>query len=76
MPKLKGKSKRGKQTALTVEPVAEDPQTRPSKEIIYDTQKRAPIREDVRCVNDDDDVDYDDEIVEEHEKKFVSVNVV
>ena len=65
MPKLKAKSRRGTKTAVTA---ATDIQ--PSKEIIYETPKRDPVRED----NDYDD--YDDEFLEEDAKRFVRENVV
>jgi hypothetical protein len=55
LPKLKEKSRRGTQTAVTSASVS-DPQIRPSKKIIYETPKREPVREDV---NDD----YDDEFL-------------
>ena len=46
-------------TDVTEASVAAD--TRPSKEIIYETPKREPVR---------DDADYDDEFLEENAKKF------
>ena len=54
LPTLKAKSRRGTQSAVTS---ASD--IRPSKEIIYETPKSEPVRED----NDDDD-DDDDEFLE------------
>ena len=44
--------------------VAAETHIRPSKEIIYETPKREPVRED----NDIDD--YDDEFLEENAKRF------
>ena len=46
MSKLKGKSRRVTQTDVTEASFAEDPHTRPSKEIIYETPKRKPVQED------------------------------
>jgi len=58
--KPKAKSRRGTQTEVTSASVAADTHIQPSKEIIYETPKREPVRED----NDDDD-DYEDEFLEE-----------
>jgi len=44
LPKRKAKSIRGTQTDVTVASIAEDPQTRPSKEFIYETLNREPVR--------------------------------
>jgi len=49
LPKLKAKSRRGTQTDLTPASVAADTHIRPSKEFIYETPKREPVRE-----NDDE----------------------
>ena len=62
MPTIEEKSRRVTQTAVTS---ASD--IRPSKEIIYETPKREPVRE--------DDDDYDDEFLEEDAKKFGRENV-
>ena len=45
--------------------VASDTHIRPSKEIIYETPKREPVRE----YNDEDD-GYDDEFLEDYAKAF------
>jgi hypothetical protein len=67
MSTLKAKSRRGTQTAVTS---ASD--IRPSKEIIYETPKREPVRED----NDDDDDYYDDDgFLQEDAKRFGRENV-
>jgi len=62
LPTLKAKSRRGTQSAVTS---ASD--IRPSKEIIYETPKREPVRE--------DDDDYADEFLEEDAKRFGRENV-
>ena len=49
LPTLKAKSRRGTQTDVTSASVS-DTHIRPSKEIIYETPKREPVRED----NDDE----------------------
>jgi hypothetical protein len=66
LPKRKAKSRRGTQTDETAASVAADTHIRPSKEIIYETPKREPVRED----NDDDDYYYDDEFLGEDAKMF------
>ena len=68
LPKIKGKSKRGTQTYVTAASVEEDHHTRLSKEIIYESPKFEPVREDV------DDDDYDDEFLEEDANKFGTEN--
>jgi hypothetical protein len=68
LPTLKAKSRRGTQTDVTSASVT-DTQTRPSKEIIYETPKSEPVRE-----NNGDD-DYDDEFLEEDAKRFGRENV-
>jgi len=70
LPKPKAKSRRGTQTEVTSVSVA-DTYIRPSKEIIYESAKREPVRED----DDDDDDDYDDEFLEEYAKRFGRENV-
>jgi len=65
LPTFKAKSRRGTQTDLTAASVAD---MRPSKEIIYETPKREPLRE-------DDDADYNDEFLEEDAKRFGRENV-
>jgi len=65
--KLKAQSRRGTQTDVTSAYVS-DTHIRPSKEIIYETPKREPVRE----YNDDD---YDDEFIEEDVKRFGRENV-
>ena len=59
--KPKAKSRRGTQTDETAAPVDADTHIRPSKEIIYETPKREPVRQ-------DDDDDYEDEFLEEDAK--------
>jgi len=69
LPKSKTKSRRGTQTDVKAVSVANDTHIRPSKEIIYETPKGEPVRED----NDDDD--YDDEFLEEDAKTFCRENL-
>jgi hypothetical protein len=69
LPKPKAKSRRGTQTDDTSVFVAADTHMRPSKEIIYETPNREPVRE------DDDDDDYDDEFLEENAKRCGRGNV-
>jgi len=64
LPNLKAKSRRGTQTDVTSASVTD---IRPSKEIIYETPKREPVRE-----ADDDD---DDGFLEEDAKTFGRENV-
>jgi hypothetical protein len=64
---LKAKSRRGTQTDVTAASVTADTHIRPSKEVIYETPKRKPVRE-------DDDY-YDDEFLEEDANKFGIENV-
>ena len=66
LPTLKEKFRRGSHTDVTAGSVTD---TRPSKEIIHETAKREPVRED----NDEDD-DYDDEVLEDA-KRFGRENV-
>jgi hypothetical protein len=66
LPNLKAKSRRGTQTDVTSATVTD---IRPSKEIIYETPKSEPVRE------DDDDDDEDDGFLEEDGKKFGRENV-
>jgi len=70
LPKLKKISRRGTQSTVTS---ASDsaPQIRPSKEIIYETPKHEPLRED----DDDDDNGNDVEFLEEDAKSFGRENV-
>ena len=63
LPTLKAKSRRGTQTAVTS---ASD--IRPSKEIIYETPKREPVRE-------ENDHDYYDDKFLEDTKRFGRENV-
>ena len=63
LPNLKAKSRRGTQTDVTSASVTD---IRPSKEIIYGTPKREPVR------GDDDD---DDGFLEEDAKRFGRENV-
>ena len=67
VPTLKAKSRRGTQTDFPLASVSAK-QIRSSKEIIYETPKREPVRED----NDDDD---DDGFLVEDAKRFGRENV-
>ena len=69
MSKPKAKSRRATQTYNTTASVDADTHIRPSKEIIHETPKREPLRED----NDDDD--DDDEFFEVDAKRFGRENV-
>ena len=69
LPKLEAKSRRGTQTDVTSASVTD---IRPSKEIIYETPKREPVRQDG---DDDDDDDDDDGFLEEDGKRFGRENV-
>jgi len=69
LPKLKAKSRRGTQTDVTSASVTDIP---PSKEIMYETPKREPFREE----NDYDVDNYDDEFLEKDAKKFDRESVV
>ena len=66
LPTLKAKFRLGTQTDVTSASVTE---IRPSKEIIYETPKREPVRED----KDDDDDEYG--FLEEEAKRFGKENV-
>ena len=65
LPTLKAKSRRGTHTDDTSASVAD---IRPSKEIIYETPKSEPVRQ-------DDDDDDDDGFLEEDAKRFGRDNV-
>ena len=60
LPKPKAKSRRATQTNATVASVSSDTNIRPFQEIIYETPKSAPFRED----NNGDDYDDYDEFLE------------
>jgi hypothetical protein len=64
LPKPKTKSRRGTQIDATAASVAADTHIPLSKEIIHETPKREPVRE------DNDDYDYDDVFLEEDAKAF------
>jgi len=66
LPNIKAKSRRGTQTDVTSASVTD---IRPSKEIIYETQKSGPVRE------DDDHHHHDDGFLEENAKRFGRENV-
>ena len=67
LPNLEAKSRRGTKTDVTSASVTD---IRPSKEIIYQTPKREPVRQD-----DNDDDDDDDEFLEEDAKRFGRENL-
>ena len=66
LPTLKAKSRRGTQTDVTSASVTD---IRPSKQIIYETPKSEPVRE------DNDEHGDDDWILEEDAKRFGRENV-
>ena len=71
MPKLKGTSRGETTTDVTEASVAADTHIRSSKDIIYETPKREPVRKD----EDENDDDYDDEFLKDDAKKFSRENL-
>jgi len=70
LPTPKANSRRGTQTDVTTSSVAAT-NIRPSKEIVYETPKREPVRVDDAADGDD----YDDEFLEEDAKWFGRENI-